>query len=187
MRFSRIIASEHQFLNRILEIMDSKNGVDIVLSQKHSAAVIALLSLLLIGAGCASTSSRPSSGYDSPEPVLRYGSLDEEEMSIDRDDAIDEYWDEIKDYLSGTEELEACSSDSGNCYYLDSEISQGRVEQVYFSNGGYLYFSADIDERGDASDSDQDGNYWDFELDMDSSMVDDAVEEWADDNGYTIE
>lgn len=118
---------------------------------------------------------------------FRSDSYNVEENTIDRYDAISDYWDEIKDYLSGTETIDACSSESGNCYSLDAEISSGQVEMIYFPNSGYLYFSADIDESGDASDFDSDGNSWDFTLDMDSSMVDDAIYDWASDNGYKIE
>lgn len=107
--------------------------------------------------------------------------------TLDRDEAIDEHWDEIKDYLNGSETIEACSDESGNCYDLDAEISNGEVEQIYFSNGGYLYFGADIDSYGEASDYDQNGNGWDFTLDMNSSIVDDAVSDWASDNDYKIE
>ncbi|MDO8743005.1 MAG: hypothetical protein Q7J30_00355 [Candidatus Azambacteria bacterium] len=110
-----------------------------------------------------------------------------EEKTISRDEAIESYWDEIKDYTDGTETIDICSSESGNCYSLDADISSGTVEQIYFSNGGYLYFSADIDENGNASDIDQNGNSWDFTIDMDSSIIDDAVSDWASDNNYTIE
>lgn len=109
------------------------------------------------------------------------------EKTLSRDEAIESYWDEIKDYVDGTETINACSSDSGNCYDLDADISNGQVEEIYFPNGGYLYFSANIDEGGNASDYDQNGNGWDFSIDMNSSMIDDAVSDWASDNGYTLE
>lgn len=107
--------------------------------------------------------------------------------TIDRQDAINEYWDDIKQYLTGTETVEACSSESGNCYDLDADISSGSIDQIYFTNGGYLYFSADIDSDGNASDIDENGNNWDFTLDMNSSIVDDAITEWADANGYIVQ
>lgn len=110
-----------------------------------------------------------------------------EGKTVGRDEAIENHWDEIKDYVDNTETIDACSSESGNCYSLDADISNGAVEQIYFSNGGYLYFSADIDEGGIASDIDQNGNGWDFTIDMDSSIIDGAVSDWASDNDYTIE
>lgn len=109
------------------------------------------------------------------------------ETVIEREEAIDDHWDEIRDYLSGTETIDVCSGQSGNCYSLDADIYDGQVVQIYFLNGGYLYFGADIDENGYASDFDLNGNEWDFALDMDSSAVDDAISEWADDNEYTID
>lgn len=123
-----------------------------------------------------------SDGYDRTTRIER-----SEEKTISRDEAVESYWDEIKDYVGGTETIDACSSESGNCYSLDADISNGAVEQIYFSNGGYLYFSADIDEGGNASDIDQNGNSWDFTIDMDSSIIDDAISDWASDNSYTIE
>jgi len=109
------------------------------------------------------------------------------EKTLDRDEAIYNYWDEIKDYVNGTETIDACSWGSGNCYSLDADISNGQIEVIYFPNGGYLYFAADIDENGNASDFDREGNSWDFTIDMYSSIIDDAIYDWASDNGYTIE
>ena len=106
---------------------------------------------------------------------------------IDRDEAISDHWDEIKDYVNGTESVEACSSESGNCYDLDADITDGAIVRVNFPNTGYLDFSADIDESGEASDSDKDGNNWDFTLDMNSSVIDSAVNEWADANDTTLD
>ncbi len=116
-----------------------------------------------------------------------YNNSYEEVKTIDRDDAIYKYWDEIKEYVRGTETIDACSNESGNCYSLDAEISDGQVEMIYFPNGGYLYFSADIDESGNAFDFDQNGNGWDFTIDMNSSIIDDAIYDWARDNDYIIE
>lgn len=110
-----------------------------------------------------------------------------EQKMLDRSEAINYYWDEIRDYVNGTETINACSSESGNCYSLDTDISGGIIEEIYFDNGGYLCFSADIDEDGNASDIDQDGNSWDFTIDMNSSIIDDAIDNWAYDNDYIIE
>ncbi len=116
------------------------------------------------------------------------GEYDEpEDKTIDRVDAIYDHWDEIREYVNGSETIEACSSSSGNCYDLDADISSGSIEQIDFENGGYLYFSAEIDSDGNASDTDVRGDSWDFTVDMDSSMVDDAIQEWADYEGYEID
>ena len=69
---------------------------------------------------------------------------------ISMDEAIADHWSEIQNYISGTENIEACS-DSG-CYSLDAEIQSGSIISVHFSNGGYLSIDAEIDEDGNASD-----------------------------------
>jgi len=53
-------------------------------------------------------------------------------ISITKDEAIQENWDSIKEYVSGTETIEACC-DSG-CYSLEVDISSGEVSQIYFPN-----------------------------------------------------
>jgi len=112
---------------------------------------------------------------------------DVSEEPITRDEAIAEHWDEIKDHLSGTVSLEACSSQSGNCYDLEAEIVSGTIETLHFPNGGYRSFSAEIESDGTASDIDADGNAWDFTVDLDSSEVDDAVREWASATGRRVD
>ena len=128
-----------------------------------------------------------NSNYDYRNSNQFRSSYGENERTIDRYDAIYDYWDEIKDYVDGTETIEACSWEAGNCYDLDADISSGVIETIYFINGGYLYLSADIDEDGNASDIDYDGNSWDFNVDINSSIIDDAVNSWAEDNDYNIE
>jgi|SRR3989344_6250670 len=138
------------------------------------------------------SSSNAHDNYSAPTSNQLYYSDDSseyenEEYAIDRYDAISDYWDEIREYVNGTETVEAYSWKSGSYYDLDVDISDGTIEAVYFPNGGHLYFSAEIDSDGEASDYDQNGNSWDFTLDMDSSVVEDAVYEWASDNGYSIQ
>jgi len=144
-----------------------------------------IIGVVLVATGAFNRNDSDSSFTPDSYTGSTYGSGSEK--TIDRQDAIDENWDDIKQYLSGTETINACSSESGNCYDLDADISDGSIEQIYFPNTGYLYFSADIDSDGSASDFDENGNEWDFTLDMDSSIVDDAVSQWADDNGYTLQ
>lgn len=152
----------------------------------------ALVWILVIGAVAAFFIFRNNDSSNSPRKTFPANSSyrnsgASEHTTLSRDEAISKHWDKIKEYVDGTETVEACSSSSGNCYDLDADISNGEIEQIYFPNGGYLYFSADIDESGSASDSDQNGDSWDFTLDMSSSIVDDAVDNWASSNGYTIE
>lgn len=150
-------------------------------SGKWIGAVIIVIILIFVFNSGGKNKDISSSRYSGSTRTV---SKDKE---ISRDDAISDYWDEIKDYVDGTETVNVCSSESGNCYDLDVDISSGVIEEMYFRNGGYLYFSADIDENGEASDYDQDGNEWDFSVDMDSSFIDDAISEWSSDNEYTID
>lgn len=147
-----------------------------------------LVWVLIVGGIIAFFVFNSYSPNDSPvtKSSLFYSSEGEED-TISRDEAISDYWDEIKDYVDGTETIEACSSESGNCYDVDADISGGQVDEIYFPTGGYLYFSADIDESGYASDTDQNGNDWDFTIDMDSSLIEEAISDWADSNEYMIE
>lgn len=152
----------------------------------------ALVWILIIGAVAAffifrnnDSGSSPANTFPDSRSYRNSGTS--ENTTLSRDEAISEHWDEIKEYVDGSDTVEACSSSSGNCYDLDADISNGQIEQIYFPSGGYLYFSADIDESGSASDSDQNGDSWDFTLDMSSSIVDDAVDNWASSNGYTID
>jgi curved DNA-binding protein CbpA len=104
--------------------------------------------------------------------------------TISYEDAIENYWDDIKEYVDGYATIEACS-DSG-CYDLEAHISNGKIDSIDFPNGGYLYFDADINSNGKASDMDQNGNWWDFSVDMNSSIINNAVSDWASDNGFEI-
>lgn len=148
--------------------------------------IFPLIALMLIGTGCSESSNLPSSnsrdyGYD------KQNSISPQSRILSRSDAITGHWDDIREYLNGSETIEACSSESGNCYDLDADISDGSIEQINFPSGGYLNFSAEFDESGSASDVDNDGNNWDFTLDMDSYIVDEAVDDWASSNDYQIE
>lgn len=100
-------------------------------------------------------------------------------------EAISYYWDEVREYINGADIVEACT-DSG-CYSLDADIYSGYIETIYFPNGGYLYFGALIDENGYADGYDQNGNYWSFYFDIESSsLVEDAAYDWAYDYDYEL-
>lgn len=47
----------------------------------------------------------------------------EREEPISRDEAISLFWDDICEYVNGTDTLEACDLSNSNCYDLDAEIS----------------------------------------------------------------
>lgn len=118
--------------------------------------------------------------------TTRYISADGQRdyYSYPKQEALDEYWDDIKEFIPITETLEACSDTSGNCYTLDADINNGNIETLYFDNGGYLNFAADIDSDGHASDIDDEGNVWEFQLD--ESTIDSAIDDWANYYSYYV-
>lgn len=70
------------------------------------------------------------------------------------EDSYEEHNEDINQYesLGGTYTVEACSSNSGNCYDLDADIEGGEVERIYFPNGGHLDLDgAELDEDGYAA------------------------------------
>ncbi|MEX1997243.1 MAG: hypothetical protein WEA04_01000 [Candidatus Andersenbacteria bacterium] len=122
--------------------------------------------------------------YDTESYSGSYYSDESEDLTIDRDEAIDSYWDDIRDYLTTSTTIEACSS--SGCYELDADISSGILDTIYFPNGGYIEIGDYISDSGYAYGEDSDGDEWEIYYSLDSYEVDDAVEEWADDNGYTL-
>ena len=145
-------------------------------------AVLIILAILGIGYLMFSSNNNPS--Y-SPSYSYQPKTYHDEDLTISYEEAIQDYWSEIQYYLDGTEEVEACSDSSGNCYSLQADINAGYIETLYFDNGGYLEFYAEIDENGYAYDSDEDDNNWEFKVSP--YFIKSAVEEWADENGYTLE
>lgn len=132
--------------------------------------------LVVMGGGIwASTDSASSPGgggrYGEHEDTVQY----EEDM----ESLAHDHWDEVREYISGSETIEACS-DSG-CYSLDADISDGTIETVYFPNGGCIYPDAEINDDGTAEGYGSDDRYWEFQVDMDSSLVQDAISGWVSD------
>lgn len=77
-------------------------------------------------------------------------------------DFEDEYYEEEKERPDGTYTVEACSQNSGNCYDLDADISDGNVDTIYFPNGGYLDVDAELDEDGYGEGSSYNGDNWEI-------------------------
>lgn len=117
----------------------------------------------------------------SPTSYGRYGIEYEDTSYIDDQEYYEElayeYWDDVREYMIGTEVVDACS-DSG-CYSLDADIYDGYIVEVYFPNGGYIQPDAEIGDDGFAEGYDSDGGYWEFYLDLDSDTVQDAISDWA--------
>jgi hypothetical protein len=169
--------------NRFTSILSVIGG----LVGKGIVAIIVLLIITGVGKSFLGDHTTSSSVL----PANYYSGDDYDDSSSEsvftESEAIESYWDDIKEYVNGTETVEACYQGNGNCYDLEADISDGTITTLYFNNGGNLDFSADIDESGEASDTDDRGNDWEFTIDMDSSLISDAVDDWASNNDYTIE
>lgn len=126
-------------------------------------------------------SSYPSSYSSSYSPSY---SASRNHRTIDYDGALDDHWDEIKEYINGNEAIEVYSQESGNWYTLDADISNGEVESISFPNGGWIYINAELNSDGTGEGYGSD-SYWDVEVD--SYLIEEAAEEWASDNGYTLD
>lgn len=121
---------------------------------------------------------RGTSAYNSS-----YSSERRAHRTIDYDEALDDHWDEIKEYINGTESIDVYSHKSGGNYTLDADISNGEVEIIHFENGGYIYINADLNSDGTGEGYGA-GDYWDVEVDP--SIIENGAEEWASDNGLTL-
>ncbi|MFA5359653.1 MAG: hypothetical protein WC349_01715 [Patescibacteria group bacterium] len=111
----------------------------------------------------------------------------EKEVVIDRDTALQEYWDEIKGSVTGTDTVDVCSEESNHCYSLDVDIQNGVVDTIYFPKGGHTEIGAELDSNGNASGFDYERRAWDITVDMNSQIIEDALMDWADNNNYKIE
>lgn len=125
----------------------------------------AIILLLLVGSTIFHHSSKEDSKIITPSYTngseRSYSRQDYKgKRTITKESALEEHWDEIKEYIDGTEPIEAHSQKSGSTYTLDADISNGEVEIIHFPNGGYIYINADLNSDG--------------------------TEEWASDNGYTL-
>lgn len=153
--------------------------------------ILALLSGLAVVQGCGPT-GRPTQGDSQQTSSTEEDSPAAEETEtniISRQDAISEHWDDIRQFMDGTETVQARSVESGSTYTLNADISGGELETLHFSEGGLIHFrvTQDFDDGGSASGPDEDGYYWFVDIDMDSRIVDDAIKEWADNNNYIVE
>ena len=145
---------------------------------KSDSPWVSIVGVLLLIAYL-SSGSKDAPAPDADVPQTAYGSLGAVDRSISRDEAIDSHWDEVSEFLNGTESVEACRTSTGRCYQLDADFSSGRLETLHFLNGGFIDFGEEVSNDGTASGLDSRGDSWDFQLDMDSSLVDDAIQEWT--------
>lgn len=75
----------------------------------------------------------------------------------------DEYYDNYPVGFEGTETMEACNNDTGNCYDLDIDSDGENIERINFPNGGWRdVYSSDCEE-GYCVVEDEDGTEWELQ------------------------
>lgn len=106
---------------------------------------IGVMFWIFIIAGASGVFSKNSEKFDFQNDDSSYVNND---YLTNHDEDVVEY----KEKPDGTYTVEACNQNTGNCYDLDADISDGTVERIYFSNGGHLDLDgAELDEDGNAS------------------------------------
>lgn len=65
--------------------------------------------------------------------------------------------------FSGTETMEACNSDTGNCYDLDIDSDGENIERINFPNGGWRDVDSSECDGGYCIVEDEDGTEWELQ------------------------
>jgi len=65
--------------------------------------------------------------------------------------------------FSGTETMEACNSDTGNCYDLDIDSDGENIERINFPNGGWRDVDYSDCDGGYCYVEDEDGTEWELQ------------------------
>lgn len=142
--------------------------------------------VVVIGIGLLWFVSSLNSSRHVPSSLSNTSSENADSKKITKDEAFRYHWDEIKDNITGSSVIEACRD--RNCYTVDAQISRGVIERIDFGNGGHLNVVGDIEyPSGLAVDTVDNGDQWEFTFDMNSSLVDSALQEWAKYNDYVVE
>lgn len=145
---------------------------------KNQMKIITIIAILIFMNGCERNNERvqvESNGESLSQETF-------ENVDTSKEDIISNKWSDVLNNINGSEIISACSNNSGNCYNVEADISNGTIDAIHFSNGGYLNFSAEIDSNGDASDVDQDGNNWTFSIDMNSNLITEAINNVAEES-----
>ena len=110
-----------------------------------------------------------------------------EKTVITQRQAINDHWEEIKEYINGTGTVKACYDFDNHCYFLKVDLKSGQITYMYFPNGGYLRFDVvELDREGLGEATSDDDRDWSFDLDLDNDAVYGAITEWADNANFTI-
>ena len=65
--------------------------------------------------------------------------------------------------FSGTETMEACNNDTGNCYDLDIDSDGENIERINFPNGGWRDVDYSDCDSGYCTVEDEDGTEWELQ------------------------
>lgn len=126
--------------------------------------------------------------YSNPSNIKIGSEVTEDKKLISKEEAIKYSWSAIKQFVEGEETVEVCNIDLDNCYSLEVSILGGDISEVHFSNGGYIKLTAELDQNGEADAYDNDSGYlWSFKINMNSPLINNALESWADLNDYRFQ
>lgn len=139
--------------------------------------VIALIGLLVVGSVLTSNNEEYDTGevlsdstYSGYEPETTYF----DEYGYDYNDRSDPPTFEDDPYTTndetndqptgyyGTETVEACNDDTGECYELDADFSGDDIETVYFPKGGHLDFDSEGCDGSTCYGTSEEGEEWYF-------------------------
>ena len=126
--------------------------------------------------------------YSNPSNIKIESEINEDKKLISKEEVIKYSWSEIRQFVEGEEVIEVCNSDLDKCYDLEVSILGGDIMEIHFTNGGYIKLTAELDKNGEAEAYDDDRGYlWTFKINMDSTLINNAVVNWAKLNDYILE
>lgn len=135
-----------------------------MLKQPRGNALLGIVVLVAIGWGISSLfsggeddnqdySASTYSGYSS------YRGYD----SSNYEDSYDYEEEEYPAGFSGTDTMEACNQNSGNCYDLDIDSDGENIERINFPNGGWRDVDSSDCDEGYCYVTDEDGTDWELQ------------------------
>lgn len=124
--------------------------------QSRGNVLVGLLVIVGIVWGVSSLFSSSKEEYN-PAPASVYSGYDSYGAS---------YYEEEENYpvgFEGSDYMEACNSDTGNCYDLEIDSDGENIERINFPNGGWrdVYYSNC--EDGYCVVEDEDGTEWELQ------------------------
>ena len=127
-----------------------------------------MVGLIIIGVlfwGASSLfASEKETRYDEYVPPNNYSSRDHI-YSNDYDDysSYDEDYEEYPAGFSGSDNMEACNNETGNCYDLEIDSDGENIERINFPNGGWRDVDYSDCDGGYCVVEDEDGTEWELQ------------------------